>query len=121
MRVKARIPMARAEFNKKILFNRKLKFKRKKLVKCYIWSIVLYSAEIWTFRKVDQKGLGSFKMWCCRRMGEISWTNRLKNEEVLNGVQEERKRLHTIRRKRANGIGHSLRRNCLLKHVIEEK
>jgi hypothetical protein len=53
-------------------------------------------------------------------MEKISCTNRLKNEEVLNGAQEERKLLYAIRRKRANWIGHSLRRNCLLKHVIEE-
>ena len=113
--------MAKAEFNEKVLFNRKLKFKQKKLVKCYIWSTAFYGAEIWTFRKVYREELGSFKVWCCRKMDKISWTNRLKNKEVLNGVQEERKLLHTIRRKRANGIGHSLRRNCLLKHVIEEK
>jgi hypothetical protein len=32
----------------------------------------------------------------------------VKNEEVLNAVQEERKVLDTIRRKRANWIGHNL-------------
>jgi hypothetical protein len=26
---------------------------RKKLMKCYIWSIALYGAETWTLRKVD--------------------------------------------------------------------
>jgi len=81
----------------------------------------LYGAEIWTFWKVDQEEPGSFKIWCCRRMDKIRWTNRLKIEEVLNEVQEDRKLLHTIRRKKANWIGHSLCRNCLLKHVIEEK
>jgi hypothetical protein len=35
---------------------------RKKLVKCYIWSIALYGAETWTFRAVDQKHLESFEM-----------------------------------------------------------
>jgi hypothetical protein len=34
---------------------------RKKLVKCYIWSIALYGAETWTLRAVDQKHLESFK------------------------------------------------------------
>jgi hypothetical protein len=29
--------------------------------------------------------------------------------------------LHTIKRRKANWIGHILRRNCLLKHVIEGK
>ena len=33
---------------------------RKKLVKCYIWSIALYGAETWTLRAVDQKQLESF-------------------------------------------------------------
>ena len=28
---------------------------KKKLVKCYIWSIALYGAETWTLRKVDQE------------------------------------------------------------------
>jgi hypothetical protein len=29
--------------------------------------------------------------------------------------------IHTIKRRKANWIGHILRRNCLLKHVIEGK
>jgi hypothetical protein len=43
------------------------------------------------------------------------------NEEVLHRVKEERNILHTIKRTRANWIGHILRRNCLLKHMIEGK
>jgi hypothetical protein len=45
--IKARIAMAKAAFNrKKTLFTSKLDLKlRKKLVKCYIWSIALYVAE----------------------------------------------------------------------------
>jgi hypothetical protein len=35
---------------------------RKKLVKCYIWSIALYGAETWTLHRVDQKYVGSFEM-----------------------------------------------------------
>jgi hypothetical protein len=34
---------------------------RKKLVKCYIWNIVLYGAETWTLRAVDQRHLESFE------------------------------------------------------------
>jgi hypothetical protein len=50
---------------------------------------------------------------------EISSTNRVRNEEVLHRVKEERNILHTIKRRKANWIGHILRTNCLLKHVIE--
>jgi hypothetical protein len=36
-------------------------------------------------------------------------------------VKEERNILHAMKRRKANWIGHILRRNCLLKHVIEGK
>jgi hypothetical protein len=36
-------------------------------------------------------------------------------------VKEETNILRTIKRRKANWFGHSLRRNCLLKHVIEGK
>jgi hypothetical protein len=39
--------------------------------------------------------------------------------EVLRSVKEERNILHRINRRKANRIGHILRRNCLLKQVIE--
>jgi hypothetical protein len=45
----------------------------------------------------------------------------VRNEEVLLGVKEQRNILHEIRKRRANWIGHILRRNCLLQRVIEGK
>jgi hypothetical protein len=66
---------------------------------CYIWSIALYGAETWTLRKVDQKYLESFEMWCWRRTEMISWTDRVRNEEVLHRVKEDRNILQTIKRK----------------------
>jgi hypothetical protein len=45
----------------------------------------------------------------------------VRNEEALHEVQAERNIVHTIKRRKANWIGHMLCRNCLLKHVIEGK
>jgi hypothetical protein len=56
---------------------------RKKLVKCYIWSMAFYGAETWTLRAADQKYLKSFEVWCWRRMEKISWTDHVRNEDVL--------------------------------------
>jgi hypothetical protein len=82
-------------------------------------SIALYGAETWTLRKVHQKYQESFEVWCWRRMEKIIWTDRVRNEEVLHRVKEERNITHTIKRRKANWIGgHILRRNCLLKQVI---
>jgi len=115
--------MAKVAFNKKrALFTSTLDLElRKKLVKCYIWSIALYGAEIWMPWAVDQKHLESFEMWCRRRMEKISWTDHVRNEEVLRRVKGQRNILHEIIKRNANWIGHILRRNCLLRRVIEGK
>jgi len=52
---------------------------------------------------------------------EISWTDHVRNKEVLLRVNEQRNILHVIRKRKANWIGHILRINCLLKQVIEGK
>ena len=54
-------------------------------------------------------------------MEKISWTDHVRNEEVLLRVNEQRNNLHEIRKRKANWIGHILRRNCLLQQVIEGK
>jgi hypothetical protein len=54
-------------------------------------------------------------------MEKISWTDNVKNEEVLLRVKEHRNILHDIMKREANWIGHILRRNCLLKKIIEGK
>jgi hypothetical protein len=54
-------------------------------------------------------------------MEKISWTDRVRNGEVLHRVKEERNILYKIKRRKANWIGHILRRNNVLKHVIEGK
>ena len=54
-------------------------------------------------------------------MEKIIWTDHVRNEEVLLRVKEQRNILHEIRKRKANWIGHILRRNRLLQRVIEGK
>jgi len=63
----------------------------------------------------------SFEMLCWRRMEKVSWTDHVRNEEVLLRVKEQRNILHEIRKRKANWIGQILRRNCLLQWVTEGK
>ena len=51
----------------------------------------------------------------------ISIADHVRNEEVLLRVNEHRNILHDIRKRKANWIGHILRRNCLLQQVTEGK
>ena len=45
----------------------------------------------------------------------------MRNEDVLLRVKEQRNILHEIRKRKANWIGHILRRNFLLQRVIKGK
>jgi len=54
-------------------------------------------------------------------MEKISWTDHVRKEEVFLRVTEQRNILHEIRKRKANWIGHILRRICLLKQVIQVK
>ena len=74
----------------------------------------------WTLRAAEQKYPESFEMWCWRRVEKISWTDHVRNEVLLR-VSEQRNIVHEIGKGKANWIGHILRRNCLLKQVIEGK
>jgi hypothetical protein len=76
-------------------------------VKCCIRNIAFYGAEKWTPRKVDQKYLENFELWCWRRM--------------VGTMRKESNVVHTIKGRKANRICPMLRRNSLLKHIIEGK
>jgi hypothetical protein len=54
-------------------------------------------------------------------MEKITWIDRVKNEEVLHTVKEDRNILHTVKRRKGNWIGHILLRSCILKNAIEKK
>jgi len=67
------------------------------------------------------RNLESFEMWCWRMMEKISWNDHVGNEEVLLRVKEQRNIPHETRKRKANWMGHILRRNCLRQRVIEGK
>ena len=47
-------------------------------------------------------------------MEKINWTDHVRNEALQN-IKDERNILQTIKRRKANWIGHTLRRNGLSK------
>jgi hypothetical protein len=54
-------------------------------------------------------------------MEKTSWTKHERNEEVLLRVKEQKNIPHEISKRNANWVGHIIRRNCLLRQVIERK
>ena len=54
----------------------------------FLYSMRSYVIVVGCVRVLDQKHLESCEMWCWRRMEKISWTNHVRNEEVLLRVKE---------------------------------
>jgi hypothetical protein len=52
---------------------------------------------------------------------KIIWTGRVKNEEVLHRVRLERKILHTIKRSKANWIGHIVCNDAFYNTLLKER
>ena len=89
--VKQRIAMAKEAFNRKrsISCGPLEKELRKRLVKCFVWSVELYGAETWTLRQNEKNELEAFEMWVWRRMEHVKWTDKIKNAVVLERLGEE--------------------------------
>ena len=113
--------MAKEAFNRKrsIFCGPLEKELRKRLEKCFAWSVVLYGAETWTLRRNEQKHLEVFEMWVWRKMERVKWTDKIKNAVVLERVREGRMILELIRKRKRNWLGHWLIKNCLLKDALE--
>jgi len=89
-------------------------------VKHYIWSIDFNGAEIWTIYRMNQKYRDSFETWYWRKTEKNIRSNCVRCEEVLQRIKKERNILQTIKRRKANLIGHICRRNCFLNTLLKE-
>src|SRR6218665_2445971 len=108
--IMTRIGMAKNAFNqrKELLSKNLNKDIKNRIIKAIIWSVALYAAETWTYKKQDTQRLKVFEMWVWRKMETISWRDMKTKEEVLPmvGLQEERSLMDVIWRRKNNWICH---------------
>ena len=110
--IKKRIGMAKSSFLKlkNILCNTKLNIDIKcKVLKCYVWSVLLYGCETWTLKKDCVNRLNAFEMWSYRRMLKIKWTDKVSNKNVLERVNQKRQLMYIIKKRKTQYLGHILR------------
>ena len=91
---------------------------RKHLLKCYIWSVLLYGCESWTINKNIEQKLKATEIWLWRKKIRIAWTEKLTNEVVLEKVGSQRQLLTTSRRQ-WRFVGHELRIGGIEKNILE--
>ncbi|XP_069973546.1 uncharacterized protein [Penaeus vannamei] len=120
--IKTRIPLAKKSFSdmSNTFTNNKLGIETKKrMMKCYIWSILTYGCESWTLSKQDESRLEAMEMWIYRPMKKISWIEKKTNKQVLEMVGEERNLLKTIRQGQLRFVGHITREDSIEKLSLE--
>lgn len=108
----------------KILCSRDITLElRTRMLKCYIFSILLYGMEAWTLKSENIKNIEAFEMWCYRRMLRIPWVDKVSNEEVLRRMNKAKEISNTIKRRKLEYLGHVLRgdRYNILKLIIQGK
>ena len=119
--IRARIGMAKANFGKMrtVLASLNLDIQlRIRMLKCYVWSGLLYGCESWTISKEMQKRLEATEMWFFRRMLRIPWTARMTNTQVLRMAGTSRKLMTTVRQRQLRYLGHVLRGDSLEKDCL---
>ena len=122
--IKRRIEIARTVFNcmTNVLTSKNISLHtRKRIVKCYIWTTLLYGCETWTLVPACVKKLQAFEMWVYRKLLKISWTQKLTNAEIRNRIQEKEYIMPTIRQRKLAYLGHIVRRDNLHRQLMEGK
>jgi hypothetical protein len=102
--LKARIAMAQAAFwqNKEIMRRNIRKQTKLKQLNCYVFSVLNYGCESWTWNKAMQKKIDAFEVLCYRRMFKISWKDKMRNEEVLRRAQTKLHFLKNMKKEKLN-------------------
>src|SRR5215469_6469042 len=121
--IRKRINKAKFAFNKmkNLLTNSKVSIEtRKRFVKCYVWSTLLYGCESWTLRKTDASKIQAAEMWFSRRLLRVSWIERISNEIILERMNSSMEIMKQIRQKQLRFLGHILREQNLESRVHTE-
>lgn len=125
--VKCRIEKARAAYTrlKKVLSSHDIHMGiRTRMVRCYVFSVLLYGVEAWTLTENLLKRLEAFEMWVYRRMLRISWMDRVTNVEVMSRMKKAKEIIIEVKTRKLAYFGHIMRhpeRYHLLHVIVQGK
>src|SRR3989442_5814895 len=94
---------------------------RIKILNCYVFSVLDYGCESWTWNKPMRKKVTALERWCYRMILGISWRDHVSTPEVMERVQlESHTELHFTRdmiKRKMEYAGHMLRDSSGLSHL----
>lgn len=92
---------------------------RENLLKTCIWSIMLLGRELWNVTSEKTRRIEAFEIWCYRWTEEISWTDRITNEELLERVSDRKSIWKSIQNRWNELVDHILRHSRMLWLIVE--
>jgi len=112
--------MAKVAFwqNKEIMRRNISLHTKMRLLNCYVFSILNYGCESWTWNKAMLKKVNAFEHWCYRRMLKISWKDKITNKEVLKRVNTNLNFLKSMKKRKLEYAGHVLRGSSGTTHLV---
>ena len=83
---------------------------RIRIMMCYVFSVLSYGCETWTYSKAIDHKINAFETWCYRRMLRISRTYHTTNIDVLQHFfLKETTVLNTLKNRKLSYAGHIMR------------
>ena len=56
------------------------------LIKAMVFPVVMYRCESWTVKKAERQRIGTFEVWCWRRLLRVPWTARRSNQSIVKEI-----------------------------------
>jgi len=75
---------------------------RTRVLKCYVWPVLLYSCESWTQTAAPIKNLEAADMWFYRKTQRISYMAKKINKQVVIQINQEKSPFKTIKNGNSN-------------------
>ena len=54
-----------------------------------VFPVVMYGCESWIIKKAEGWRIGTFELWCWRRLLRVPWTARRSNQSILKEISPE--------------------------------
>ena len=80
------------------------------LVKAMVLPVVMYGYESWTVKKAEHRRIGTFELWCWRRLLRVPWTARRFNQSILKETSPGYSLEELMLRLKLQYFGHLMRR-----------
>ena len=89
-----------------------------RIFKATVFPVVRYGCESWTIKKAERWRMHAFKLWCRRRVLQVSWTARRSNQSILKKINPEYSLEGLMLRLKLQYFGHLIQKTDSLEKTL---